>query len=63
MLQDLIPVLNYQRKEGERSERWNTSAVNSLSAEAAANSAEVPRITPGRAVCQRAWQLQHVCLS
>lgn len=60
MLQDLIPVLNYQGKEGEK-EGWNISVVNSPSAEAAANSPEVPRITPGRAVCQRASQLQHVC--
>lgn len=50
-----------EEEEGERREGWNTSGVNSLSAEAAANSPEVPRITAGRAVCQRAWQLQHVC--
>lgn len=47
MLQDLIPVLNYQRRRrrvrGERDE--TLSGVNSLSAEAAANSPEVPRIT------------------
>lgn len=34
-----------EEEEGERREGWNTSGVNSLSAEAAANSPEVPRIT------------------